>query len=168
MTASAIIKFAGSGWFDCELRLGERNFAMHGISDLTDVFGDLLRFGLMIATGAHRATVSFDREPAEWRLVAVNLIDLETGLGPVSVSVFEFSDCGEDAPLDAGHQAFIGDCGAVDFARAILTGVNSALNSSDAANLRGFYPYPAAAIRALEAALETNATTTKPRTGGTR
>jgi hypothetical protein len=155
--AKVTIQFSSYGWADCELRLGDRTFVLKSFSYTTDALGDLLRFALMIATGAYRATVSFDREPAEWRLVAVNQMDWETGRRVVSLSIFEFADSYKDAPFSEGHQAFVGDCEALDFAQAVLDGVNTALNSSDIERWGTLHARPIAAIRALEAALAVHA-----------
>lgn len=149
------LRFFSRGWADCELQLGDRIFVLNSFSYTTDALGDLLRFALMIATGAYRATASFDREPAEWRLVAVNQTDWETGRGMVSISVFEFADSYKDAPLSEGHQVFVGDCGASDFAQAVLDGVSVALNSPEIEQWGTLHTRPLVAMRALEVAIAT-------------
>jgi hypothetical protein len=146
MTASVEIVPAGAGWVDCKLSLGDRTFTLGGISDTTDALGDLVRLALMIATGAYRTTVSFDREPAEWRIVAISLTDA-SGNGPVSVAVYSFPDVA-DAPLSEGMLAFTGDCGARELAHAILDGVRAAL--VDPAN---DFAEPVEALRVLQLAL---------------
>lgn len=146
MSATMEFKPSGQGWADCAFRLGERAFTLTSISDITDVFGDLTRLGLAIATGADRATASFDREPAEWRIVATGLMDAD-GKGPVSMAVYEFESV-SDAPLREGHLAFVSDCETRDFAKAILDGVRHAL---DDPQLLGFayFPPPTQALAAL-------------------
>jgi hypothetical protein len=147
MPATMTFAPIGQGWADCELRLGERAFTLTGISYLTEALGDLARLALMIATGAYRATVSFDREPAEWRIVAIALTDAAGG-GPVSINVYSFPDM-SDAPLSEGTLEFTADCGADEFARAVLDGIRAALADP---RLRGFTE-PTGALRVLELAL---------------
>jgi hypothetical protein len=136
----------GQGWADCVFHLGERTVTLTGISDITDVLGDLARLGLAVATGADRATASFDREPLEWRIVATGLMDAN-GNGPVSLAVFEFERV-SDAPLSEGKLFFVGDCETRDLAWAILDGVRRAMVELP---LRGFtfFPIPTKAIDAL-------------------
>ncbi|HKP77753.1 MAG TPA: hypothetical protein VJU34_01360, partial [Phenylobacterium sp.] len=57
------------GWATCLLKIGNAELLMDGISYTTDVLGDLVRAALMIASGGQQAACSFDREPAEWRLL---------------------------------------------------------------------------------------------------
>jgi len=150
MPATVEFRPTGQGWADCTLGLGERTFTLTGISDITDVFGDLTRLGLAIVTGAYRATASFDQEPVEWRIVATSLMDAG-GKGPVSIAVYEFA-CVSDAQLSDGRFAFVGDCEARDFARAVLHGVRNVLDNPE---LRGFerFPPPTKALAALAFAL---------------
>jgi len=150
MPATVEFRPTGQGWADCTLGLGERTFTLTGISDITDVFSDLTRLGLAVATGAYRATASFDQEPVEWRVVATSLMDA-AGNGPVSIAVYDFAFV-SDAPLSDGHLPFVGDCEARDFARAILHGVRDALANPE---LRGFKisPPPTKALAALAFAL---------------
>lgn len=57
------------GWADIAVKVGDAECVMDWISYCCDAFGDLLRAALMIAEGAPSAVCSFDREPAEWRLL---------------------------------------------------------------------------------------------------
>ena len=147
MPATLTFTPTGQGWADCELRLDGRAFTLTGISYLTDALGDLTRLALMIAAGAYRATVSFDREPAEWRIVAITLADAAGG-GPVSINVYSFPDM-SDAPLSEGALEFTADCGAGEFVRAILDCIRAALADP---RLKGFTE-PTEALRVLELAL---------------
>src|ERR1700743_423266 len=111
MPATLEFRLKGHGWMDCALRLGERGFVLEGISYTTDALGDMARMALMIATGAPVTTVSFDREPAEWRIVATSLGDTP-GTGHVSIAIYSFADANPNAALSEGDLAFTGDCGA--------------------------------------------------------
>jgi hypothetical protein len=147
-SVSIAFTFIGEGWADCELRLGDKHVKLTSISYLTDALGDLLRFALMIATGADSASVSFDREPAQWHLIATSLLDSASGRGPVSIAVFDTTGEQPTAPDD---RVFIGDCEALDFAQAVLIEMQRLQKSLGD---QGWgVPYPVRALRALEAAL---------------
>jgi hypothetical protein len=146
------LEITGPGWADLKLKLGERRFILTSVSYCSDAIGDLARFALQIATGAEQASASFDREPAEWRLIAQSLPDMASEKGPVQISVYEFPNMQANAPLEAGGLAFRGDCDALAFARAVLSEIKRILPRIEEFTT-GLYPVPTSALRALEAVL---------------
>jgi hypothetical protein len=113
-------RVTGSGWANLEFEVAGKSFVAEGISYSTDVLGDLLRAAIMVATGAPYASVSFDREPAEWRLIFRSLLDTATGAGPVQIHILEFANCSAAKPDVEGAEVFKADCPALEFSRAIL------------------------------------------------
>lgn len=58
-----------AGWGDLDVTQGATHCKIEGFSYTTDALGDLVRAALLLATGQHTATVHFDGEPMEWRLI---------------------------------------------------------------------------------------------------
>jgi len=140
----------GFGSADLEFKFTDRHFVAEGISYTTDAVGDLLRAALLIAAGAPNASVSFDREPAEWRLILRSLLDVASGRGPVELSVFEFADSCAALPDSEGHEVFKVSCSALDFAHAVLKTVDSVKGAASAMEFGGDFEV---AYQALKAAL---------------
>jgi hypothetical protein len=154
MTNPVILDFriAGPGWADLEFKVGDRGFVAGSVSHTTDALGDLLRSAIMVATGAASARACFDREPLEWRLLLNSLLDENTGLGPVQIRVLEFDDFYRARPDAEGHEVFIADCGALEFAFAILAMAEKVEPSFEQFALKS-QSFPSAARQALRGAL---------------
>jgi hypothetical protein len=155
VTAPVAIDFRkiGHGWADLEFRVGEKRFVTSGVSHTTDVLGDLLRSAIAIATGSDRATIHFDREPAEWRIQMTSMLDIATGLGPMQLRILELESFSGKSPDSAGHEVFIASCGALEFGSAILKMANDTADHYE--RLGWDKPFPLAAVYALEGALRT-------------
>jgi len=155
MAAPVTIGFRkiGHGWADLEFRIGERAFVASGVSHTTDSLGDLLRSAILIVTGSARATIQFDREPAEWRILLNSMLDIATGRGPVQIRIWEFDDVYAARPDAEGQEVFIADCDALEFGSAVLKMANDI--ADDYENLGWDKPFPLAAVHALQSALRT-------------
>jgi hypothetical protein len=162
---------AGSGWANCKVRVGAQQFTMASLSYTTDAIGDLIRAALQIATGGGSATVSFDREPAEWRIrlqrswegvpraevfrVRISESDCHPmNLIPANVLdhfgiEYDPETVGREAPL---VQLFEAECDPDAFARAVLA-AGATLRDSNASAEWWHLPFPSRAYSALEAAL---------------
>ena len=151
-TVALDFRIIGPGSADLELKVGNEIFVASGISYTSDAVGDLLRSAIMIATGSDRATVSLDREPAEWRIQLISMLDTDTGLGPVQIRIFEFDDFYAKRPDTEGNQVFLADCGALDFASAVLIMVKGIRDHFEKFGLE-LQHFPSAALQVLEGAL---------------
>lgn len=145
-----IFDLGKNGWGEVALRLGDDSITLSWISYLTDVLGDLLRMALSVATGAWVSECSFDREPAEWRLVGKREND-----GMLDVRVYELDDAMKRAPISEGAEAFAGTCSAEDFVSAIERAASEVLNRYRVEGYRAAwsYEFPSRAHAALKAAL---------------
>lgn len=156
MTAdvSVALKFTGHGWADILFKFGPKSFTVHGVSDTTDVLGDLLRAALMLATGAWTARASFDGEPMETRLIAGNVWDAYQWREGFWVRVFEFPDIYQHLPDEQGHLSFEIACDKRRFTEAVLQAARQ-FQSENGGDIYewGNNPFPLRALRALEAAL---------------
>jgi hypothetical protein len=127
---------------------------MRGVSDTTDVPGDLLRLALMIATGAWIAKTSFDGEPNEWRLIADHVWEPARAF---RIRVLEFRDIGENADDKQGHLAFEANCDKAALCRSILGATSAFLDSQGSANYGwGGNDFPSSALAALKEAIAVN------------
>ncbi len=145
-----IFDLGENGWGKVVLRIGDDSITLSWISYVTDVLGDLLRMALSVATGAWVSECSFDREPAEWRLVG-----RREHPGMLDVRVYEFDDAMKRSPISEGVEAFAGTCVAEDFASAIERAASEVLNRYQVEGYRAAwsYDFPSRAHAALTAAL---------------
>jgi hypothetical protein len=149
------LRLTGSGWAELELRSGHQSFTVDGVSYTTDALGDLLRAALMIATGAWSASVSFDGEPRESRLIAGNFWDAASRRRRFCVRVLEFADIASKQPDEEGVPVFEAECEARDFAAAVRDAARRLWEvGADGYRWRDI-PFPLRALRALETALAT-------------
>jgi hypothetical protein len=158
MTDQAVLidfKFRGAGWADIELRIRDQQFVSGGISYTTDALGDLLRAALMIATGAWSASVSFDGEPHESRLVLGGVWDRDRWRKGFFVRVIEFDDIYKKRPDESGIVSFDAECTEREFAIAVLETGRRILAGGVENYAWGDTPFPMRALRALETALLT-------------
>ena len=107
----------------------------------------------MIVAGSARATVQFDREPAEWQVLFNSMLDITTGRGPVQIRILEFDDVHAARPDVEGHEVFRVDCDALKFGSAVLKMANDI--ADDYENFGWDKPFPLAAVHALQSALRT-------------
>jgi len=138
-----------AGWISIILNMENKQFVLTSVSYTTDAIGDLVRWGLQIAAGAAQANLTFDREPAVWRMHAESLFNISDGAGAVQISVYEPADI--HAPTSEDDLVFRGDCGALDLSAAILSEAKAFLDKPETGWTT--CPYPKSAIHALEAAL---------------
>lgn len=141
----------GYGSADCNLHIGDKKFTLQGLSYTTDALGDLLRMALEIATGAVTATARFDHEPMESRLWAHNL----GGRSGLFLKVLRFSDIYGNEPDHAGDIVFAAECGAADFANAVVIAAKRVWETYGPNYKWSDNPFPMRALRALETALAT-------------
>ncbi len=144
------------GWASFELAMGPKSIELDSLSYCTDVLGDLVRLALAIATGASRASTSFDSEPAERRLIVQR--DWSDGrVGGVTVRILEFPDIYTPQPDEAGAELFSGYCQPDALARAISVAAEGVLARYGEEGYRdawtGTDPFPRRALEALHTAL---------------
>jgi len=145
------LRLRGNGWADCSVSTPEGDFEMGSFGDCSDAFGDLLRAGLLIATGATSASVSFDGEPMEWRWIIERRL-----FNPLLVKVATFPDIYPHAPDAEGDLLFSTECSPDDFAKAVAEAAQGLLEE---VGLDGFASrwrltgFPLRALRALQSAL---------------
>jgi hypothetical protein len=152
-------KFAGAGWADLILKIGQETFVLEGFSYTTDALGDLLRMALMIATGAWTARASFDREPIEWRLIAGNVWDDKPKRWREGfwLRVLEFPDIYKRDRDEAGYVAFEATCEPQSFAKAVADCARRYIAQYGTEKYEwGNNPFPMRALTALSAAMETS------------
>jgi hypothetical protein len=139
------------GWAYCSITTSEGRFQIGSFGDCTDAFGDLVRAGLLIATGAYAAQVSFDGEPMEWRLVVER-----RQFHPMLVKVVTFPDIYSQSPDDDGDLLFSVQCTPDAFSKAVAVAAQALL---DEIGIEGFANrwrltgFPLRALRALQSAL---------------
>jgi hypothetical protein len=148
-------RLTGSGWAELELRIGQESFTVDGISYTTDALGDLLRATLMIATGEWSASVSFDGEPRESRLIAGNVWDEALRRRRFRVRMLEFADIGSHQPDEEGVLVFDAECEARDLAAAVRDAASRLWDEGAESYRWRDIPFPLRALRALETALTT-------------
>jgi hypothetical protein len=146
-------RFRGAGWADIEFRIHDQQFLIGGISYTTDAVGDLLRAALMIATGAWSASVSFDGEPHESRLVLGGVWDRDRWRKGFFVRVIEFADIYKKEPDERGIVSFDAECTEREFALAVLEAGRRILADGVENYAWADMPFPTRALRALETAL---------------
>jgi hypothetical protein len=147
-SVSIAFKIVGLGSAECDLHIGSQTYSLKGLSDTTDALGDLVRLALMIECDAQTATARFDHEPAESRLWAHNI----GGLGGLFLKVLQFDSIYANEPDHAGQIVFSAECGASEFAEAVLE-AGKRLWNENKDNLLGGFPFPYRALCALETAL---------------
>ena len=148
---SVEFRITGYGSADINLRVGDDSFLIRGASCTTDALGDLLRMALAIATGTETATASFDGEPMEWRLWAHNL----GGSKGLFLKVLTFADIYKKEPDEAGDIVYSAECGAADFANAVLAAGQQVWATHGEKYEWLDVPFPMRALRALETATVT-------------
>ncbi len=149
-----------AGWAACELSIGDVRHCMLSVSDTSDPVGDLVRAALLIATGASKATASFDAEPVETRWI------LETGwwsdldwIDAFRVRLLEFEDFYRCEPDEKGVSVFTARCDATEFVRAVLAEAERLLEPDNKswmteAGLSFDGTKTRVAVKALQAALQ--------------
>ncbi len=157
MTASVRIAFVpySVGWAVCELTVDGASHRMAAVSDTTDALGDLVRAALMIATGASRATASFDAEPVETRWVLETAwVEDERWENGFRIRLLEFEDIHCEQPETQGDLVFSTLTDADAFARAVLAEAERLMQPKNTSWLTGDNaPLLTSATRALRAAL---------------
>ncbi|MGA0607739.1 hypothetical protein ACO2Q0_17240 [Phenylobacterium sp. VNQ135] len=146
---------AGQGWVNLTLSIGSHSFVLDGLSDTTDVFGDLVRAAVHIAAGGFDAQARFDCEPVELRLMLERRWEGVPQQQVFRVRVFEFADYYADSPLETGEELFCVACDPVAFAGAVRLAAARLLADVDAEGHLDWWglPFPFRAFSALEAAL---------------
>jgi hypothetical protein len=157
---SLLYEIDQKGWAALTLTVGDQSIQIGKFGYCTDALGDLLRNALVIVTGATFATVSFDSESVEWRLI---LGEWWPGL-PVSdlipISIRTFPDLSDNAPEEKGLLLFENKVQRDAYGRAVL---RAALDIWEGYGAKGyskawdftFGRFPLRAMRALETALST-------------
>ena len=135
----------------CTIMTSAGRLQIGSFGDCTDAFGDLVRAGLLIATGAYSAQVSFDGEPMEWRLIVER-----RQFHPMLVKIVTFPDIYSHAPDADGVLLFSAQCSPDAFSRAVAVAAQALL---DEIGIEGFANrwrltgFPLRALRALQSAL---------------
>lgn len=139
------------GWTDIAVKVGDAECVMDWISYCCDAFGDLLRAALMIAEGAPSAVCSFDREPAEWRLLLEARPLHGARSTELEICVFETEGWGRDPPAELGAMIFGAKCTPEAFCRAALRAAADVLNhyGEDGFQQERGRPFPRAPYNAL-------------------
>jgi hypothetical protein len=143
------------GWATCLLKIDDAELLMDGISYTTDALGDLVRAALMIASGGQQAECSFDREPAEWRLLLSRQWSGVTNEMTFHVRVLELDDFYREAPTDTATECFAAVCAPNVFARTVEQTALEVLKAHGAEKYLEDWgtPFPHKALSALTAAL---------------
>ena len=149
-----------TGWATCELSVGDISHRLPSVSDTCDPVGDLVRAALMIATGAMKATASFDAEPVEtrWILEAGWWSDLNW-IDALRIRLLEFEDFYRSDPDSEGVSVFTAQCEAAEFVRAVLAEAERLLEPDNKswmteAGLSFDGTKTRVAVKALQAALQ--------------
>lgn len=152
------------GWASFTLTVDDLRVEVGAFGYCTDALGDLIRAALMVATDGSFASVSFDAEPKEWRVLLGTKGSWSTPPDPIPLRVKTFPDAGACLPESEGVTVFEAEVHRNEFARAILAAAQKVLEHHGADGYAKawnftFDRYPLRALRALETALTTMAPT---------
>lgn len=149
-----------NGWASFTLTVGIRNVEVGKFGYCTDALGDLIRAALMVATGGSFASVSFDAEPREWRILLGTEGSWNFPSNLVPLRVKTFPDAGVGLPEIEGVMIFEAEVHRDEFARAVLAAAQTIFKRHGTNGYEGswnfmFSKFPTRALHALETIVST-------------
>lgn len=123
MTLAIDYRLTGSGWADCIVRTGGKDYEISA-SYLSDALGNLVLAAAAVLAGAHSISVGFDEEPGEYRWAVVR-----TDNGTVTLTVLSFQELWGNRPDAEGTPLCSWTGHPVDLGRAVRDAAEAVLKA---------------------------------------
>lgn len=140
-------RLTGSGWAECELRIGQHAVTATA-SYLSDPLPAMLKGLCSILEGWNSAQWSFEEEPGQFRW----LVERHPG-DRLRCRVYAMAESFDHRPNDAGELLFDAEADFAEFMRAVCSGVIEVLRTygeRQYAERWARYPFPTTDLRRFE------------------